>query len=320
MALQDKLFPAGASVRLLTQADDMQTPHAQRSNGTIIACLRDGSFECAVELASVDAAEPTLLRVRLSSLRAPFECRDGDRGMPYEDANTYAAAATRSCDGSLEFASPTLALPLDEAAVGQMMTDGVMEYHQLMAAKALDPLVSELGDTAFDDMPYAALLLVFKRLHAACCTALRGGDHASAVLVVEQALELERQARHEHMEIYELPLFVRDTLAQYHHILAAVNAARSDVDGAREAATAARRLSMRESVSVRKLQMALSPMQQQRPKAQPGLTVDEILQLQRWWHHVLTLYAGVGESAARERENARPGKRTQRITTATPRP
>ena len=289
MALQEKLFPPGARCRLANQG----------TNGTIAACLRDGSFLCAVELRRRGSQHPMLVRAQLTDLRPRADCVQSATASP-SDADVHAKMAVQSCDTSRELAVEGMQLPLSEEAIGQLMTDSVMEYHRLKASRAMEPYESDLGQSAFEDMPYAAMLIVLRRVHAASCVAWGGGDQDGAALAVDQALELERQARHEHKEVYELHRAIREGLSHLHYVLAAIKAARFDRAGADAAAATAQRLSsVHSSVSARKLQLALSATQQQRPRSQPGLEVDEVLRLQQWWHHELTpLEVGQEEEAA----------------------
>ena len=271
LSLQRKLLPDGARVRMRgLKGDQVQWNLCE---GNVITCLQDGSFLCALEVFKCGTTEdtelPRVVRVRLEHLRPTLDCS--------------VARTADSCD-RLDAANDVgPSLPLDEVSVGSMLTEAVMTHRSLVASGELPAAAAELGQTAFPDMPYAALLLVCVKLQSAGCVALHGGDINGAGLATSTALELERQARRTSVEMHELPLAIRQALAALMSISSTVKGMKGDVDGARADSLSAQALNSTTAVCPHKVRMALGRSQRAAPYDMPGLKAQEVVRLQRWW-------------------------------------
>ena len=202
LALQDTLVPAGVRVSLahLTRAD------LNGCEGTVIVCLRDGSFRCAVELTSCPTSTAPLssVRVLVQSLRPAADCGYAVRALSTDELDECERAA------DLREEVP---VPLTEEAIGRVMAQSVQMYNDVVSRGELPTDAADLGSSAYPDLPYAALVIVMVRLRATACAALRSDDMSGAARAIQFARELEEHARPSASEVFEIPRGVRAGLA-----------------------------------------------------------------------------------------------------------
>ena len=294
LALQDVLLRPGKFCRL----DGLEQYNG--CLGTLVACLRDGSFRCVVELdrgfagcddaalQGVQSDEPALTaRVSVAHLRPAGRCA----------VRELDACSDTDADGPEEFNDgEATKANLDAAAVGQMMTDAVMAFQRLSKGNELLAGAESLGATTMPDLPYAALVLVLAKMREAGCQALRAGDLVGARLALTHALELEEASRAEQVERSELHISVRSELAALLALESSLHSTQRDPAAARAAAFEAQRLNITSSISSRKLVHSLKRAQLASPHAVPGMlrSKREVKHLQRWFAELVTLEDGPG--------------------------
>ena len=285
LALQQRLLRPGAAVRL--HALDGARAVLSGCNGTLLGCIRDGSFRCAVEVTECAGewahdGNGDMVRARVTNLRPGADCT-----LRREHASSRCRAAMAlATDGPEEFndGEPSKSGALDGAAVGQLMADALHAYERLNGRGELGTAARELGPTSFPDLPYAALVLVAAKLHLAACYALLNDDVDGAALAVDHALDLEESARAPATDMYELDGAVRAQLAELFFARSAVRAARGDEEGEREAMLIAQRLNASATLSHAKLELAHQPAQLAAPHALAGvLKKKSVRSLQRWF-------------------------------------
>ena len=279
LGLQDQLLPEGARVRI----DGLIESSMHGCEGTLITCLRDGTFVCAVEITQcADAASqpdglPVSARVRVVDLRPATGC----------NVAAVPAPCAEGVDGGTR-SSASAPTPLTDAVIGQMMADTVATHRQLSASGSLPPAAAALGSTAFPDLSYAALLMVCTQLHWASCHAHAHADLDGARAAVDKCLELEAQSRPSGLSPWEVPHALRVALAQLHALSSALFASEGAASDAREAALVALRLNVTATVCPRKLRRALSRAPQLRmPTGYAGLAAPEVRRLRQWWNEEL---------------------------------
>ena len=252
LALQRAVLPGGARVHLHGTALD-------GCLGTLIGCLRDGTFRCAVDVDGSCVAEGrTSVRVSLANLRPLADC-----------------GRTESTSHCGRWMTREVELPLNDEVVGRTMALAVQAHRELGSS------APDYGGTQFPDLPYSALAMVIVELCAAACVALDSGDAAGAALAIERGIELEEQSRSPQLEASEIPLAVRSALSTL--VALKAKTVRGDADGALEAARRAHRLNVTASVSLRKLELALRPLSLRSARAHTGISEAEVLRLQQWW-------------------------------------
>jgi hypothetical protein len=276
LAVQAKLLPLGVRVRLNGIARPAEELNG--CSGTLIGCLRDGSFLCAVEIDECESANadelPVSVRVRVEKLRPAADC-----GIVTRTAASECAALTLE----LEEEAP---LPLTTDAIGRLLVHAVHAYDEAVAQGRAHAELVSLGQTAYEDLSFGALLNVLVYLREAGCIALRGGDVRGATLAIDRALELEQHARPSSTETLELPLPVRSGFAALLALSSVLKAAKGDAAGARDDTYSAQRVNVSMSVSPRKLTTAVHPA---RIDGYRGTTdaETELVRLQRWWYDEL---------------------------------
>ena len=275
LSLQQVLLPDGISVRLHGLVDH---PALNGCDGVLVACLRDGSFLCAVEthcgLPREQEGQALRCRVHIANLRPATDC-----------AATAEFDVCDERDGEEEGLPPRL----DKEAVGKAIVDAVMQSRepgQLPAHFA----ATFPGETAFPDLSYASLAAVLGRMQQLACGALSAGDAEGAGEAIEQALDLEAKSRPDATaDAHELSGGVRLLYARLLAVRARVRRAQGDAKSARRDALAAQRLNVTDAVSNRKLGQAMSTAQRSRAHKVSGLTADESARLQRWFAELLPL-------------------------------
>jgi hypothetical protein len=312
LSLQSRLLRPGTSVRLHNLANH---PELNGCEGTLLSCVRDGSFVCIVEMRCGPTwemnREPFGARVLLENLLPAPGCDIHDAASVCTDSASEAPELFN--DGEIG------AEALSEAAIGQMMVDEFKTHERLAKRGELPAWAEELGPTNFPDLPYSALVLVLVRLVHASCEALRKGDAAGVVMAVEKALELEESARQTATEREEVHLAIRQRLASLLAVRSAAKALEQDrhadrgapdQHSARDDALLALRLNVTSSIALGNIDLALTKSQLRAPYALAGLTREKIVLLQQWFSQLPPLY----------RENEGPKSKSRSSSVGVERP
>ena len=270
LALQLAYLPKGAAVQISGLTD---RPSLNGCGATIISCLRDGSYRCAVEIQDCGTFDmaPQGARIHAANLRPAKDC-------------AVAAPPTKkvSCWEHDGMRNPG---PLTEAAVSLAIADDL----QLAERRARSGKAHSLGDTAYPDMPYTSLHFVLVRMHQRICSALAIGDVDGAEIGLEKVFALEEESRPLSTELYEVVAPVRFAYASLKWTQAAMRRDAMDAVGARKYALAARALNVTPGVSCRKLHQSTSQAQRVRPRDALGLRKYESEWLQSWFDALLPL-------------------------------
>ena len=302
LSIQDALWPPGTRFSL----HGLATRHELNGhNGTVLACLRDGSFRCAVELdpAEWHGLEEHLGSIGHGSLLAQASAR---YFRPLEDCNRSLADIAIDCKDWLmggDSLVEGLALPLDEKAIGHLYGRAIQDHSELAAKGALPEHLAALGASKFSDMPFSLLVMVTIQLTAAACAALQAQDVDGAIQAVDSVLDLERHSRPEGQEMFEQSQAVRNSLGALMYVSAVARATRGDPEAARLEMLAFHRLNTTASISERKIRIAhqLWRMRTEDPQRLKtlGMQKEEVRRLQKWWlYDVLALDEGDHDSAA----------------------
>ena len=284
MALQEGLLKPGASVRLHAIVEP-QFRALNDCNATLIGCLRDGSFRCAVELVDCGHAgqpPPISVRARLENLRPAIDC----------GRSAIAAVLDTACDGADALLDVNgINFPLTKSAVGKVMATAVAAYKEMADTNRLPPSITpSLGSTGYPDLPGGALLLALLQLHSLSCLAHKADDAAGLALAWEAADELETSTQKSGRDMYEWPHGIRAAISRMYAILALSKSVSGGGGGQKEVEEAARlalRLNTTARLSLRKLQVALEASQMLEPRATNAIKKKEVERLQGWWKEEL---------------------------------
>ena len=270
LALQESLVQPGDRITL--KGLRQRTEH-NGCSGIVIACLRDGSFRCSVDVDSgCNGAQPAFsARIRIENLRPPEACGLRERSSAEEYCAEFGTAM------------PPASSSVDDEVVGSTMVRAVHAHEELQSKGLLPAQAASLGESAFPDLPYAALLMVLMELRDLSCYAIRTGDDAGAELAIAKCLELEADARPKEVEMVELPFGIRTSLASLFAISGALKEGQGKLEDARSLARTARLLNTSSVASSRRLRVALSAWQLRAPQATPTASLEDIVRLQRWW-------------------------------------
>lgn len=275
LALQQTLLPPGTSVRLVALT---RRTALNDCEGTVILCLRDGSFRCIIELNTCSWAKTQIARAHVFNLRPLPGCSTATPTDPCQQKSLVG--------GSLE-----LKKSLTEEAVGRWIARSQQVHDQWAKEGSLPAQLDRpsLGHTAFPDLSYSALAYILAVLRELSCAALRRGDLPGAALAIGKAFHLEGSCRLAEFDEHEVPLNIRSVLADLYTVRAALKRVQGDYEGAHAELLSSARMNISSDVSSRKLSQAMSRVQLNAPRDVAGLGADEAVQLQEWFAASLPL-------------------------------